>query len=156
MASPTQWTWVWVNSGRWRWTGKPRVLWSMGSQRVRHGWMTELKASSGFTLHKFSIFILNSFYLLSFPWPNCDVLINPVLNFYHCFGDCTLIWSISLVFLLIESLFLVLSYIYSLKYRKIYLLYFQSVKAAVSLYMKKRMNQNKHLRSSALEFILVL
>ena len=36
MASPTQWTWVWVNSGSWRWTGKPGVLQSMGWQRVGH------------------------------------------------------------------------------------------------------------------------
>ena len=36
MASRTQWTWVWVNSGSWWWTGKPGVLQSMGSQRVRH------------------------------------------------------------------------------------------------------------------------
>ena len=42
MASPTQWTWVWVNSGSWWWTGKPGVLQSMGSQRVRHDWATEL------------------------------------------------------------------------------------------------------------------
>ena len=36
MASPTQWTWVWANSGRqWR-TGKPGVLQLMGLQRVRH------------------------------------------------------------------------------------------------------------------------
>ena len=35
MASPTQWTWVWVNSGSWPWTGRPGVLQSMGSQRVR-------------------------------------------------------------------------------------------------------------------------
>ena len=42
MASPTQWTWVWVNSGSWWWTGKPGVLQSMGSQRVRHNWVTEL------------------------------------------------------------------------------------------------------------------
>ena len=35
MTSPTQWTWVWVNSGSW-WTGRPGVLWSMGSQRVGH------------------------------------------------------------------------------------------------------------------------
>ena len=34
MASPTQWTWVWVNSGSCLWTGRPGVLWSMGSQRV--------------------------------------------------------------------------------------------------------------------------
>ena len=41
MASPTQWTWVWANSGRWWRTGKPSVLQSMGSQRVRHDWVTE-------------------------------------------------------------------------------------------------------------------
>ena len=42
MASPTQWTWVWVNSGSWWWTGRPGVLWFMGSQRVGHHWVTEL------------------------------------------------------------------------------------------------------------------
>ena len=42
MASLTQWTWVWVNSGSWWWTGKPGVLWFMGSQRVGHDWATEL------------------------------------------------------------------------------------------------------------------
>ena len=42
MASPTQWTWVWVSSGSWWWTGKPGVLPSMGSQRVGHDWVTEL------------------------------------------------------------------------------------------------------------------
>ena len=42
MASPTRWTWVWVNSRSWWWTGKPGVLWFMGSQRVRHDWVTEL------------------------------------------------------------------------------------------------------------------
>ena len=40
MASPTQWTWVWVSSGSWWWTGKPDVLQSMGSQRARHDWAT--------------------------------------------------------------------------------------------------------------------
>ena len=35
MASLTQCTWVWVSSGSWWWTGKPGVLQSMGSQRVR-------------------------------------------------------------------------------------------------------------------------
>ena len=42
MASLTWWTWVWVNSGSWWWTGKPGMLQSMGSQRVRHDWATEL------------------------------------------------------------------------------------------------------------------
>ena len=42
MASLTQWTWVWVNSRSWWWTGRPGVLQYMGSQRVRHDWTTEL------------------------------------------------------------------------------------------------------------------
>ena len=40
MASPTQWTWVWVNSRSWCWTGRPGVLWLMGSQRVGYDWVT--------------------------------------------------------------------------------------------------------------------
>ena len=43
MASRAQWMWVWVNSGRWRWTGRPGVLGFMGSQRVGLDWATELK-----------------------------------------------------------------------------------------------------------------
>ena len=42
MASPTQWAWIWVNSGSWWWTGRPDMLRFMGSQRVRHDWVTEL------------------------------------------------------------------------------------------------------------------
>ena len=42
MASLTWWTWVWVNSGSWWWTGRPGVLWFMGSERVGHDWETEL------------------------------------------------------------------------------------------------------------------
>ena len=42
MASPTQWTWVWVNSRSWWWMRRPGVLQSMGSQRVGHNWTTEL------------------------------------------------------------------------------------------------------------------
>ena len=42
MASLTQWTWVWASSGSWWWTGRPGVLQSVGSQRVRHEWVTEL------------------------------------------------------------------------------------------------------------------
>ena len=43
MASPTCWTWVWVSSRSWWWTGRPGMLQSMGSQRVRHDWATELR-----------------------------------------------------------------------------------------------------------------
>jgi len=42
IASPIRWTWVWVNSGSWWWTGRPGVLRFMGSQRVRRDWATEL------------------------------------------------------------------------------------------------------------------
>ena len=42
IASSTQWTWVWINSGSWWWTRRPGVLQSMGSQRVGHDWATEL------------------------------------------------------------------------------------------------------------------
>ena len=42
MAWLTQWTWVWVDSGSWWWTGRPGVLRFMGWQRVGHDWVTEL------------------------------------------------------------------------------------------------------------------
>ena len=41
MASLTWWTWIWVNSGSWWWTGRPGMLRFMRSQRVRHDWVTE-------------------------------------------------------------------------------------------------------------------
>ena len=53
MASLTGWTWVWVNSGSWWGTGRPGVLWFMGSQRVGHNWATELNWSD----------MINVFYL---------------------------------------------------------------------------------------------
>ena len=49
-SSPTQWTWVWVNSGSWRWTGRPGMLQSMGSQSLT--WLsdwTELKWTDMYT-----------------------------------------------------------------------------------------------------------
>ena len=46
MASPTQWTWVWINSRSWWWTGKPAMLQYIGLQRVRHDWATELRWNS--------------------------------------------------------------------------------------------------------------
>ena len=42
MASLTRWTWVWVNSGCWWWTGRPGVLPFMRLQRVGHDWATDL------------------------------------------------------------------------------------------------------------------
>ena len=51
MASLTRWTWVWVNSGSWCWTGRPGVLRFMGLQRVEHDWATELTDWSNFHFH---------------------------------------------------------------------------------------------------------
>ena len=42
MASPTKWTWAWVDSGIWWWSGRPGVLQFLGSQRIRHDWAIEL------------------------------------------------------------------------------------------------------------------
>ena len=47
MASPTQWTWVWIGSRSWWWTGRPGMLQLMGSQRVGHDWETELNWKLG-------------------------------------------------------------------------------------------------------------
>ena len=51
MPSPTWWTWVWVSSGSWWWTGKSGRFQSRGSQRVRHDWVTELPLYNRFQFH---------------------------------------------------------------------------------------------------------
>ena len=62
MASPTQWMWVWVNSGNWL-TGRPCVLQSMGSQRVTLNWLnwTEL-------MHHICYFFLVFIWILRYSW----------------------------------------------------------------------------------------
>ena len=47
--SVTQWTWVWVSSGSWWWTGRPGVLQATGSQRGGHDWATELNWTDTYT-----------------------------------------------------------------------------------------------------------
>ena len=42
IASPTQWTWLWVDSGSWWWTGRPGMVQFTGSQRVEHDWAAKL------------------------------------------------------------------------------------------------------------------
>ena len=64
MASPTWWTWVWVNSGRWWWTGRPSVLQFMGSQRVGHDWATELNWTEDPMLSV--SFFLNFYFILAY------------------------------------------------------------------------------------------
>ena len=55
MASLTQWTWVWVNSGSWWWTGKSGVLQPTGSQRVGRNWVTELNCESEVTQSRLTL-----------------------------------------------------------------------------------------------------
>ena len=64
MASPTQWTWVWVNSRSWWWTGRPGMLQLMGSQRVRHDWATELNCSQGTWVLQLHSYFSRLFWLL--------------------------------------------------------------------------------------------
>ena len=52
MASPSWWTWVWVNSGSWWWAGRPGVLRFIGSQRLGHDWATELNWTDKYTNKK--------------------------------------------------------------------------------------------------------
>ena len=61
MTSLTQWTWVWVDSGSWWWTGRPGVLQSMGSQRVGHDWTTELNwIEMNYAVHKWKRAVIKS------------------------------------------------------------------------------------------------
>ena len=57
----TRWTWVWVNSGSWWWTGRPGVLRFMGSQRVGHYWVTELNWTDWYVLDNSTELLLEKF-----------------------------------------------------------------------------------------------
>ena len=66
MASPTQWTWVWVDSGSWWWTGRPSVLEFMGSQIVGYDWVTKLNwTDSEIWLMWYHIVVLICIYLMN-------------------------------------------------------------------------------------------
>ena len=92
MASPTWWTWVWVNSGSWWWTGRPGVLRFMGSHRVRHNWVTELNWTE---LKYYSIhFTPLSHLILTTSWVKNEydikyVISHPSVYFTH-FDSCDL------------------------------------------------------------------
>ena len=97
MASPIQWTWVWVNSRSWWWTGRPGVLQSMGSQRVGHNWVTELNWST----FQYEVFVDIWFTF-------CGFLLNLVTfyqdfnyshNWFHWFGklDTDNVFSLLLI-----------------------------------------------------------
>ena len=72
MASLTQWTWVWVDSGSWWWTGRPGVLWFMGLQIVGHDWATELNWTN--------IDWINIEMIIFWYW----VKIKSIIKFYKC------------------------------------------------------------------------
>ena len=95
MASPTQWTWVWVNSRSWWWTGRPDVLRFMRSQRVGHNWATELKWTEA-SIYSFKIFWkfgCSLIFLLlttpSSPWPpHISLCPNACLMVLECLPYC--------------------------------------------------------------------
>ena len=98
MASGTQWTWVWVDSGSWWWTGRPGVLRFMGSQRVGHDWETELN---------WIVFLL---YILGF----AALFTKPV---FFCFVFCFLLLS-SFIFLFFFNLILFLNLKHCISFAK--------------------------------------
>ena len=93
MASPTRWTWVWVNSGSWWWIGRPGVLQFMGSQRFRHNWATELNWTDlnywcNLLINICSFYNLFSFFLRSLSqslvlWLNIFNGLNYFLKYIH-------------------------------------------------------------------------
>ena len=87
MASLTQWTWVWVNSRSWWWTGRPGVLRFMGLQRVEYDWATELNWGSQLPVIKSvnsiqggkhflnqNIVIIRTFHFLANDWMTNDIV----------------------------------------------------------------------------------
>ena len=80
MASLTRWTWVWINSGSWWWTGRPGVLWFMGSQRVGHDWATDLVSSD-----LMSVSISQSIPPSLPTW--CSLICSLHLCLYFCFAN---------------------------------------------------------------------
>ena len=86
MASPTWWTWIWVDSGSWWWTGEPGVLQFMGSQRVGHDWVTELNWKSLLPFNIAYLFFL--LYVMCLLCPTCL----PVFVFVFVFSNLMTIY----------------------------------------------------------------
>ena len=77
MASPTQWTWVWVNSRSWWWTGRPGMLQFMGSQRIGHNWAAELNWTEW-------IIMLNIIHMCMAIFVFCKVALQGFLHLWGC------------------------------------------------------------------------
>jgi len=99
MASLTRWTWVWINSGSWWWTGRPGVLWFMGSQRVGHDWATDLVSSD-----LMSVSISQSIPPSLPTW--CSLICSLHLCLYFCFANKIIytIFSIFHIYVLIYDI----------------------------------------------------
>ena len=93
MASPTRWTWVWVDSRSWWWIGRPGVLQFMGLQGVRHDWATELNWTESVNNWK-SIMFYPIIYLINFLfWKNFNTInkVNPFYIIWKCKNPSNLI-----------------------------------------------------------------
>ena len=91
---PTGWTWVWVSSRSWWWTGKPGMLQSVGLQRVGHDWVTELN----WTVYGQWIWRMGKI-------NDCDI--------YSSEFFVRLLWSVSIALLKVIARLLLLPYSYS-------------------------------------------
>ena len=80
MASPTRWTWVWVNSRSWWWTGRPGVLRFMGSQRVGHDWATELNWTAFFMVQLSHPYMTTGKTIALTRWTFIDKLMSLLFN----------------------------------------------------------------------------
>ena len=91
MASLTQWTWVCVDSESWWWTGRPGVLWFMGSQRIGHDWAAELNHFSRFHIYPFIykfVFLFLTYSVWQSLSPSTSLQMTSV---YHLFFPVTML-----------------------------------------------------------------
>ena len=86
MASLTRWTWVWVNSGNWWWTGRPGMLWFMGMQRVGHYWAAELNWTLWYGLPYVSLIICKSGLLIFIFAEYTHTMLNKIPLFHQSLG----------------------------------------------------------------------
>ena len=86
MASLTRWTWVWVNSGNWWWTGRPGMLRFMGMQRVGHYWAAELNWTLWYGLPYVSLIICKSGLLIFIFAEYIHTMLNKTPLFHQSLG----------------------------------------------------------------------
>ena len=110
MASPTHWTWVWVNSGSWWWKGRPEVLQSMGSQRVGHDWASELSWTK--LIYPLSVIKIEKIFPSHLLFPNDNILFLLLLFFSrkHAFlylffpFNCTVVKALNMTSTCLNSM----------------------------------------------------